>query len=66
MALQYPAYSPRDSGPAHLARRVDSLGLLHRDWRLRGGAGWLEVEGGADMWGPHVNEWRKREAAVVL
>ena len=27
--------------------------------RLHGG-GWLEVEVEADLWGPHVNEWRER------
>ena len=30
-----------------------------------GKKGWPKVEGESDMWGPHVSEWRKREAEVL-
>ena len=59
LVLQYyvstvPAYSPRESGPAQLAHRADSLGLLHsRRATMRGRqrrgleTRWLEIrEGG--------------------
>ena len=27
---------------------------------------WLEVEGEADIWGPHISEWRKRSIRGIL
>jgi len=28
--------------------------------------GWREVEEEADVWSPHVSQWRKREAAGLF